>query len=327
MAVEKETLERWAAKGYVDEPIEPGTDLKAGIVSMCREKGAVILAHYYVDGEIQDIADFVGDSLALARKASRTDARMIVMCGVHFMAETCKLLCPDKKVICPDMNAGCSLADSCTAAELRLMKQAHPGHKVVSYVNTTAEVKALTDVVVTSGNALDIVSGMPRDEGIIFCPDYNLGHYIGKKTGRDMILWKGGCHVHERFQASRIARMRKEHPGAIVLAHPECGEQVLEASDVVGSTAALLGYAREHPEREYIVVTEAGILHEMRKACPGTAFHPLPVEGGCNQCEHMKLCTMEKVYNAVKYEFPSVSVPGEVASQAVKPIERMLGMS
>ena len=281
-------------KGFIDEPVAEGTDLKAEIRRMCEEKDAIILAHYYTQGEIQDIADFIGDSLALARKAANTDAKIIVMCGVHFMAETCKILSPEKLVLAPDLNAGCSLADSCKANDLRKYKEEHPGYKVVSYVNTTAAVKALTDVVVTSGNAKKIVDTFPKDEKIIFGPDYNLGSYINEVTGRNMLLWNGGCHVHERFSVAEIVKLKEEHPKAMVLAHPECKGPVLAIADVVGSTAVLLDYAVAHPENEYIVATEAGILHEMQRKCPDTVFHPVPPEiseGGvgcsCNECDYM----------------------------------------
>ena len=293
-----------------------------------------MLAHYYTTGDVQDVADFIGDSLALARKAAQTDARIILMCGVHFMAETCKILSPDKLVLCPDLNAGCSLADSCRADDLRQYKAEHPGYKVVSYVNTTAEVKALTDVVVTSGNAKQIVDTFPQDEKIIFGPDYNLGSYINSVTGRKMLLWNGGCHVHERFSVQAIAQLKAEHPDALVLAHPECKGPVLAAADVVGSAAVLLKYATEHPDNVYIVATESGILHEMQRACPNTTFLPVPPEVSegklgcsCNECEYMKLSTLKKMYNALKYEWPTVDVPEAVAREAVKPIERMLELS
>ena len=328
------TKQEWKEKGYIDEPIAEGTDLKAEIRRMCKEKDAIILAHYYTQGEIQDIADFIGDSLALARKAANTDAKIIVMCGVHFMAETCKILSPDKLVLAPDLNAGCSLADSCKAEDLRKYKEEHPGYKVVSYVNTTAAVKALTDVVVTSGNAKKIVDTFPKDEKIIFGPDYNLGSYINEVTGRNMLLWNGGCHVHERFSVAEIVKLKEAHPKALVLAHPECKGPVLAIADVVGSTAVLLDYAVAHPENEYIVATEAGILHEMQRKCPNTIFHPVPPEiseGGvgcsCNECDYMKMNTLKKIYNTLKYEWPSVEVDADIAKDAVKPIERMLDLS
>ena len=328
------TKQEWKEKGYIDEPIAEGIDLKAEIRRMCKEKDAIILAHYYTQGEIQDIADFIGDSLALARKAANTDAKIIVMCGVHFMAETCKILSPEKLVLAPDLNAGCSLADSCKAADLKKYKEEHPGYKVVSYVNTTAAVKALTDVVVTSGNAKKIVDTFPKDEKIIFGPDFNLGSYINEVTGRNMLLWNGGCHVHERFSVAEIVKLKEEHPAALVLAHPECKGPVLAVADVVGSTAVLLDYAVAHPENEYIVATEAGILHEMQRKCPDTVFHPVPPEiseGGvgcsCNECDYMKMNTLAKIYNTLKYEWPSVEVDADIAKEAVKPIERMLELS
>lgn len=326
--------QEWIAKGYADEPVSESLNLKEEIRRLCKEKDAVVLAHYYTTGDVQDVADFIGDSLALARKAAQTDARIILMCGVHFMAETCKILSPDKLVLCPDLNAGCSLADSCRAEDLRQYKAEHPGYKVVSYVNTTAEVKALTDVVVTSGNAKQIVDTFPQDEKIIFGPDYNLGSYINSVTGRKMLLWNGGCHVHERFSVQAIAQLKAEHPDALVLAHPECKGPVLAAADVVGSTAVLLKYATEHPDNTYIVATESGILHEMQRACPNTTFLPVPPEVSegklgcsCNECEYMKLSTLKKMYNALKYEWPTVDVPEAVAREAVKPIERMLELS
>lgn len=326
--------QEWIAKGYADEPVSESLNLKEEIRRLCKEKDAVVLAHYYTTGDVQDVADFIGDSLALARKAAQTDARIILMCGVHFMAETCKILSPDKLVLCPDLNAGCSLADSCRADDLRQYKAEHPGYKVVSYVNTTAEVKALTDVVVTSGNAKQIVDTFPKDEKIIFGPDYNLGSYINSVTGRNMLLWNGGCHVHERFSVQAIAQLKAEHPDALVLAHPECKGPVLAAADVVGSTAVLLKYATEHPDNTYIVATESGILHEMQRACPNTTFLPVPPEVSegklgcsCNECEYMKLSTLKKMYNALKYEWPTVDVPEAVAREAVKPIERMLALS
>ena len=324
----------WEEKGFVDEPIAEGTDLKAEIRRMCREKDAIILAHYYTVGEIQEIADFIGDSLALAQKAAKTDARTIVMCGVHFMAETCKILCPEKTVLCPDLNAGCSLADSCNADDLRKYKEEHPGYKVVSYVNTTAAVKALTDIVVTSGNAKKIIDSMPKDEKIIFGPDYNLGSYINSITGRDMLLWNGGCHVHERFSVEGIVKLKKEHPEALVLAHPECKGPVLALADVVGSTAVILKHCMESDRKEFIIATESGILHEIERNCKGKKFYPVPPEVSeatigcsCNECNYMKLNTLEKIYNALKYGWPEVDVPEDIRREAVKPIERLLALS
>lgn len=324
----------WKEQGFINEPVAEGTDLKAEIRKMCEEKQAVVLAHYYTEGPVQDVADFIGDSLALARKAAQTDARIIVMCGVHFMAETCKLLSPEKMVICPDLNAGCSLADSCRAEDLKKYKEEHPGYQVVSYVNTTAAVKALTDVVVTSGNAKQIIDTFPQDAKIIFGPDYNLGSYINAITGREMLLWNGGCHVHERFSVEEIVKLKQEHPAALVLAHPECKGPVLRVADIVGSTAVILKYAVEHPDQEYIVATEAGILHEMTRQCPQTKFYPVPPEVSesgvgchCNECQYMKMNSLLKIYNALKYEWPTVDVDPAIAKEAVKPIERMLELS
>ena len=327
--------QEWTEKGYIDEPVADGVDLKKEIRELCRRKNAVLLAHYYTVGEVQEVADFIGDSLALARKAAQTDADMIVMCGVHFMAETCKLLSPEKKVLCPDLTAGCSLADSCRADDLRAYKREHPGYKVVSYVNTTAAVKALTDVVVTSGNAEKVIASFPKDEKIIFGPDYNLGNYINSVTGRDMLLWNGGCHVHEKFSVEAIVKMKREHPEAVVMAHLECKAPVLAVADVKGSTAAMLHYAQQHPDvKEYIIATEAGILHELQRSCPGVTFLPVPpevTEGGvgcsCNECEYMKKNTLLKIYNTLRYEWPEVTVPEDIASEAVKPIKRMLELS
>lgn len=325
---------KWIEKGYADEPVEEGIDLKKEIRRLCKEKNAVLLAHYYTPGEVQECADFIGDSLALARQAAKTDADIIVMCGVHFMAETCKLLSPEKKVLTPDLNAGCSLADSCKAEDLKKFKEEHPGYKVVSYVNTTAAVKALTDVVVTSGNAKKVVDSFPKDEKLIFGPDYNLGSYINSVTGRDMLLWNGGCHVHEKFSVAEIVKLKKEHPGAVVMAHLECKGPVLAIADVKGSTAVMLKYAMEHDDKEYIVATEAGILHELQRSCPDKKFYPVPPEVSegsvgcsCNECEFMKLNTLRKIYNTLKYEWPEVNVDADIAREAVKPIERMLELS
>lgn len=328
------TLDYWKEKGFIDEPIEEGIDLKKEIRRMCEEKNAIILAHYYTVGEIQDVADFVGDSLALARKAAETDAKIMVMCGVHFMAETCKILSPDKLVLVPDLNAGCSLADSCKAEDLKAFKDEHPGYQVVSYVNTTAAVKALTDVVVTSGNAKKVIDFFPQDAKIIFGPDYNLGSYINSVTGREMLLWNGGCHVHERFSVEEIVKLKQLHPQAVVMAHLECKGPVLAIADVVGSTAVMLKYAQENDEKEYIVATEAGILHEMQRTCPDKTFYPVPPEVSegsigcsCNECQYMKMNSLRKLYNTLKYEWPSVDVDTDVAKEAVKSINRMLALS
>ena len=299
------------------------------IRALCREKNAIIMAHYYQRPEIQDVADFVGDSLALAQQAAKTDADIIVMCGVHFMAETAKILCPDKKVLIPAPEAGCSLADSCKATDLAAWKAAHPDHMVVSYVNTSAAVKALTDVVVTSSNALKIVTQLPEDKPILFGPDQNLGGYINRMTGRKMDLWNGGCHVHARFSEDALLALKAEYPNAPVLAHPECKAAILQHADIIGSTQALLNYAKAHPEhKSFLVVTESGILHEMQKACPEVHFIPVPAEGGgCNECEYMRMCTLQNLRECLFHENNEVIVDEDVARDAIRPIQRMLEMS
>ena len=324
----------WTEQGFINEPAEAGVDLKKEIRRLCEEKGAIILAHYYTTGDIQDVADFVGDSLALARKAAETDAKIMVMCGVHFMAETCKLLSPDKVVLCPDLNAGCSLADSCKAEDLKKFKDEHPGYQVISYVNTTAAVKALTDVVVTSGNAKKVVDQLPKDGKFIFGPDYNLGNYINEVTGRQMLLWNGGCHVHERFSVNKIMALKKQYPDAVVMAHLECKGPVLAVADIKGSTATMLTYAQNSSEKRFIVATEAGILHEMQRTCPDKEFIPVPpevsesgLECSFNECQYMKMNTLLKIYNTLKYEWPQIEVDPKIAKEAVKPIEKMLELS
>lgn len=325
----------WVKKGYIDDPVPKGTDLRQEIRKLCKEKNAIILAHYYTVGEIQDVADFVGDSLALARKAAETNAKVMVMAGVHFMAETCKLLSPEKTVLCPDLNAGCSLADSCKADDLKEYMNLHPGYKVISYVNTTAAVKALSYCVVTSGNAKKVIDSLPKDMKLIFGPDYNLGNYINSVTGRQMLLWNGGCHVHEKFSVAEIAKLKKDNPDAIVMAHLECKAPVLAIADVKGSTATMLKYAQQHPElKKFIVATEAGILHELKRTCPDQMFIPVPPEVSegslgcsCNECEYMKKNSLLKIYNALKYGFPEVTIDPSIAKEAVKPIERMLSLS
>ena len=299
------------------------------IRALCRDKNAIIMAHYYQRPEIQDVADFVGDSLALAQQASKTEADIIVMCGVHFMAETAKILCPDKKVLIPAPEAGCSLADSCKAADLAAWKVAHPDHMVVSYVNTSAAVKALTDVVVTSSNALKIVKQLPEDKPILFGPDQNLGGYINRMTGRKMDLWNGGCHVHARFSEEALLQLKEQYPNAKVLAHPECKASILQHADVIGSTQALLNYAKDHLEEKiFLVVTESGILHEMQKACPEVEFIPVPAEGGgCNECEYMRMCTLQNLRDCLFYENNEVIVDQNIAKEAIRPIQRMLEMS
>ena len=317
-------------------------NLSEQIRTLCQEKNAIIMAHYYQRPEIQDVADFVGDSLALAQQAAKTDADIIVMCGVHFMAETAKILCPNKKVLIPAPEAGCSLADSCKATDLAAWKAAHPDHMVVSYVNTSAAVKALTDVVVTSSNALKIVQQLPEDKPILFGPDQNLGGYINSMTGRKMDLWNGGCHVHARFSEEALLQLKAQYPKAKVLAHPECKQTILQHADVIGSTQALLNYAianssLERPisnspspiaNSQFIVVTESGILHEMQKACPEIEFIPVPAEGGgCNECEYMRMCTLQNLRDCLANENNEVIVDEEIAKDAILPIQRMLEMS
>lgn len=295
-----------------------------------RKKNAVILAHYYQRGELQDVADYVGDSLALAQWAAKTDADVIVMCGVHFMGETAKILCPDKKVLVPDMEAGCSLADSCRADEFARFVEAHPGYTVISYVNTSAAVKAYTDVVVTSTNARQIVESFPKDEKIIFGPDRNLGNYINSITGREMLLWNGACHVHEQFSVAKIMELKKQYPDADVLAHPECKAVLLKLADKVGSTAALLKHAVKSDKKRFIVATESGILHEMQKQCPDKEFIPAPPEDStcaCNECNYMRLNTLEKLRDCLRDETPEIIVDKNVAEKAIRPIQRMLDIS
>lgn len=316
--------------GYVDAPIEDGIDLKSEILRLKKEKNAVILAHYYQRPEIQDIADNIGDSLALAQMAAKSDADIIVMCGVHFMGETAKILCPEKKVIVPDTSAGCSLADSCPADEFADYVKQHPQHTVISYVNTSAAVKAYTDIVVTSSNAKQIVDSLPKDEKIIFGPDRNLGNYINSITGREMLLWDGACHVHEQFSINKILELKKQHGDAQILVHPECRKPVQLVADKVGSTQALLNYAVDSDCNTFIVATESGILHEMQKRCPNKTFIPAPPEDGkcaCNECAYMKLITLEKLYNSLRYELPEIKVDEKIAERAVKPIQRMLDIS
>ncbi len=317
-------------KGFVDEPIEEGIDLREEILRLKRERNAVIMAHYYQREEIQQLADYIGDSLALAQLAAKTDAPVIVLCGVHFMGETAKILCPDKTVIVPDLSAGCSLADSCPADEFERFVKDHPGYTVVSYVNTSAAVKAVTDVVVTSSNAKEIVGSLPEDEKIIFGPDRNLGNYINSITGREMLLWDGACHVHEKFSVEKLLALKQEHPDARVLVHPECPKPVRILADKVGSTQALLNYAVDNDSQEFIVCTESGILFEMQRRCPEKTFIPAPPEDGtcaCNECEYMKLITLEKLYNSLKFMAPTIEVDKDIAERAVRPIQRMLDIS
>ena len=304
-------------------------DLSEQIRTLCQEKNAIIMAHYYQRPEIQDVADFVGDSLALAQVAAKTDADIIVMCGVHFMAETAKILCPDKKVLIPAPEAGCSLADSCKAEDLAAWKAMHPDHMVVSYVNTSAAVKALTDVVVTSSNALKIVQQLPEDQLILFGPDQNLGGYINRMTGRKMDLWNGGCHVHARFSEEALLQLKAQYPNAKVLAHSECKQTILQHADIIGSTQALLNYAKESSaDTQFIVATESGILHEMQKACPELEFIALPAENGaCNECEYMRMCTLQNLLDCLQNENNEIVVDETIAKDAIRPIQRMLEMS
>lgn len=309
-------------------------DIQQQIRALCAEKNAIILAHYYQRPEIQEVADFIGDSLALAQKAAKTDADILVVCGVHFMAETAKILCPDKKVLLPDPTAGCSLADSCKAEDLATWKAAHPEHTIVSYVNTSAAVKALTDVVVTSSNALKIVNRLPQDAKILFAPDKNLGNYVNSVTGRNMDLWDGCCHVHSRFSVEALLALKQQYPNAKVLAHPECKQIILNLADEIGSTQALLNFVKNHPEQhDFIVVTESGILHEMRKACPQANLIPVPpemTEGvgcSCNECEYMRQNTLEKLMACLQNETNEVQVPVDIAAKALLPIQKMLDWS
>ena len=307
------------------------SELVSRIKALKEERQAVILAHYYTRPEIQELADYIGDSLALAQIAARLKEPVIVLCGVNFMADTAKILCPDKTVLLPDTEAGCSLADSCPADEFKRFVEAHPDHMVISYVNTSAEVKALSDLLVTSGNARKIVDSLPKDQKIIFGPDRNLGNYINGVTGREMLLWDGACHVHEQFSAEKLVELKREHPKARVLAHPECKKPLLMLADTVGSTAALLKAATEAPAvSEFIVVTESGILHEMRRLCPDKTFIPAPPTDStcaCNDCAFMKLNTLEKLAACLENMAPEITVDPAIAERARKPIERMLALS
>lgn len=315
--------------GYVDLPIDPTLDLFEEIARLKKEKNAVILAHYYQEPDIQDIADYIGDSLGLARQAAGTQADIILFAGVHFMAETAKILSPQKKVILPDLNAGCSLADSCPPEAFAAFRAQHPDAVVVSYINCSAAIKAQTDIIVTSSNAEHIIRQLPVDQKIIFAPDKNLGRYISKVTGRDMLLWDGACIVHEIFSEQLIVRLKTRHPNALVLAHPECEENVLKYADYIGSTTGILRYAQTSAQKEFIVATEAGILHQMQKSCPDKIFHAAPPNNGCscNECPHMKLNTLEKVYLCLKHELPELVMDEEIRLKALRPIERMLEMS
>ena len=316
--------------GFIDLKIDEGINLEDEINKLRKEKNAVILAHYYQEPEIQDIADIVGDSLQLSQQAANTKADIILFAGVHFMAETAKILSPEKKVLIPDLNAGCSLADSCDPEEFKKFIDQYPDHTVVSYVNTTAEIKALTDIACTSSNAFQIIESLPEYEKIIFAPDKNLGNYIKNKTGRDMIIWQGACHVHEEFSLERIVELKKENPDAKIIAHPECEKQILLVADHIGSTNSLLNFTIEDDNKKYIVATESGILHQMRKANPQKTFIPAPPKDStcaCSDCNFMKLITLKKLYNTLKYELPEVIVPDEISKKAIVSIRRMLEIS
>ncbi len=321
---------RWFITGFVDEPIPDSIDLIQEINRLKKEKNAFILAHYYQVDEIQDIADVVGDSLALAQQATKIEADLIVMCGVHFMAETVKILNPNKKVLLPDLHAGCSLADSCPYDDFKRFVEAHPDHKVISYVNTSAAVKTLTDVVVTSSNARQIVESFPADQKLIFAPDRNLGNYINSVTGRNMLLWDGACHVHEQFSLEKIVELKLKYPQSLILAHPECQRVVLNVADFIGSTLALLNFSKESEATQFIVATESGIIHEMRKASPHKEFIPAPpIDStcGCNDCNFMKLNTLKKLYLCLKHEYPFIEVEEDVRKKAEIPIRKMLEIS
>jgi len=316
-------------QGFLELEINPSLDLFEEIIRLKKEKNAVILAHYYQDADIQDIADYIGDSLGLSQQAAETKADMIVFAGVHFMAETAKILSPQKKVVVPDLRAGCSLADACPAEEFARFKANHPNHVVVTYVNSSAEVKAITDICCTSTNAIQVIESVPKNKRIIFAPDKNLGRYLIKKTGRDMVLWNGTCMVHEIFSLEKITKLREQHPNAEFIAHPECEEAVLAVADFIGSTTGLLKYTIRSSSKEFIVATEAGIIHQMQKKSPDKTFIPAPPNNqcACNDCPHMKLNTLEKLYLCMEYEEPEVTLPQDIIEKARIPIDRMLEIS
>jgi quinolinate synthase len=321
--------EQLNAKGYIDEAIDPRLDLVEEINRLKKEKNAVILAHYYQEPEIQDIADYIGDSLGLSQEAAKTDASMIVFAGVHFMAETAKILSPSKKVLLPDLKAGCSLSDSCPPHLFAKFKEQYPDHVVITYVNCTAELKALSDIVCTSSNAVQIVESLPKDQKIIFGPDKNLGDYVKRKTGRDLVLWNGACMVHEIFSQEKIDKLREQYPDAKFIAHPECEEHILRKADYIGSTTGLLKYTMQSDVNTFIVATESGIIHQMKKANPSKTFIPAPPNNACacNDCPHMKLNTLEKLYNAMRFELPEIELSEDIIFRARRPIERMLEIS
>ena len=316
-------------KGFLDLEVDPTLDLVAAINQLKKEKNAILLAHYYQESEIQDIADYVGDSLGLAQQAASTEADIIVFAGVHFMAETAKMLNPSKKVLLPDLKAGCSLADSCPAPLFKKFKEKHPEHVVISYINCTAALKTMTDICCTSTNAKQIIDSVPSDKKILFAPDKNLGAYLKKTTGRDMVLWNGACMVHEIFSKEKIVKLQLKHPNAKLIAHPECEEHLLEIADHVGSTSSLLRYTKESGFDEFIVATESGIIHQMEKSSPEKKFYPAPPDNSCacNECPHMKLNTMEKLYLCMKYDLPEVTLEQAVIDEGRLCIDRMLEIS
>lgn len=322
----KEKIEN---RGFLDVEVDPSLDLFHEIERLKKEKNAVVLAHYYQEPDIQDVADYIGDSLGLAQQAEKTKAAMIVFAGVHFMAETAKILNPEKKVLLPDLNAGCSLADSAPPELFRKFRERYPGHIVISYINCSAGIKALSDIICTSSNAPFIVQSVPKDQPIIFAPDKNLGNYLIKKTGRDMVLWNGACMVHEIFSLNKIMRLKVRHPNAKLIAHPECEEAILRIADFVGSTTGLLHFTEKDLNKEYIVATETGILHQMQKSSPHKTFIPAPPTNSCacNDCPHMKLNTLEKLYLCMEYELPQIIMDEQIRLAARKPIERMLEIS
>jgi quinolinate synthase len=327
--VEKVDFTDLEVKGFIDALVDPGLDLFKEIEKLKREKNAVVLAHYYQEGEIQDVADYIGDSLGLAQQAAATSADIIVFAGVHFMAETAKILNPGKKVIMPDAHAGCSLADSCPPALFKKFKEGYPGHQVVSYINCTAGIKALSDIICTSTNAVKIVESIPADIPVIFAPDRNLGRYVQEKTGRELVLWNGTCMVHEIFSLERITKLKHRHPDAKLIAHPECEEPILAIADFIGSTTGLLNYTVKDSAQSYIVATETGIIHQMQKRSPGKTFIPAPPDNlcACNDCPHMKRNTLEKLYLSMLYELPEITMDSELLEQSRKPIQRMLDIS
>ncbi|MDP1803404.1 MAG: quinolinate synthase NadA [Bacteroidota bacterium] len=316
-------------KGWLNLKVDPALDLIKEINYLKKKKNAVILAHYYQNADIQDIADYIGDSLGLAQEAQKTQSDIILFAGVHFMAETAKILNPTKKVLIPDLKAGCSLADSCPPVEFAAFKEKHPDHIVITYINCTADIKALSDIICTSSNAVQIVESLPKEQKIIFAPDKNLGAYINKKTGRDMVLWDGACMVHEIFSLEKLIKLKIQHPDALVLAHPECEELILEQADFIGSTTAILNYSKKSEHKEFIVVTETGILHQMQKSSPQKTFIPAPPNNNCacNDCPYMKLNTLEKIYIALLHEQPELIMSNEMIEKAKKPILKMLELS